>query len=274
MSAPPLPDHPVIPGAEARVSKVAERTPWVVIALHGFSATRQETAPLAETVASQLNANLFEARLSGHGLVDKPMDGVMAEHWLADAMSALETGMRLGERIVLIGTSTGATLATAMLDQAIAEHIDTIVMISPNFAPNDPKASWATRPGGPLLAQLLVGDERCWEPRNEMQARYWSTCYPTAAGIEVMRLVDYANRQLPAEISQRLLVFYSNDDKVVSAEAIRGAFDAIESPRKQLVEVPDAADTSKHVLAGDILSPNTTQRIADTITEFILRPAP
>ncbi|MDD4273595.1 MAG: hypothetical protein PHG14_07705 [Desulfobacter postgatei] len=35
--------------------------------IHGFSATRKETAPLSDLVAKTLNANLFYTRLSGHG---------------------------------------------------------------------------------------------------------------------------------------------------------------------------------------------------------------
>ena len=242
--------------------------------LHGFSATRQETAPLAEMLAERLGANLFEARLSGHGHADRPMEGVLAEHWLADARSALEQGAQLGDKVIVIGTSTGATLATAMLNQDITSKVDTFVMISPNFRPTDPTAPWATRPGGLLLARLAVGETTCWEPRNELQGKFWSTCYPTTAGIEVMRLVNYANRQLPAEISQRLLVFYSKDDRVVSADAIRDAFEIIESPQKQLIEVPNSGDASNHVLAGDIMSPQTTSGIADKIVDFIGRPAP
>jgi len=264
----------LVPGTEERVTRVSPRTEWVVVALHGFSATRQETAPLAETIAKRLNANLFEPRLAGHGYIENAMDGVVAEHWLADAAAALAKGASLGDKMIVLGTSTGATLATAMLDQVVAKRVDTFVMISPNFAPTDPNAKWATRPGGPLLARLIVGDTSCWEPRNELQAKFWSTCYPTTAGIEVMRLVDYANRQLPADIPQRLLMFYSGDDQVVSADAIRDAFDLIGSPQKRLVEITDSADASNHVLAGDIISPNTTQRIAETILEFIERPAP
>ena len=60
----------LIPETEKRVTwygEPGERTAWVVVSLHGFSATRQETAPLAERVATALAANLFETRLSGHG---------------------------------------------------------------------------------------------------------------------------------------------------------------------------------------------------------------
>ena len=266
----------LIPGTESRIvwANGEARTPWSVVSLHGFSATRQETAPLAETVATLLNANLYEARLTGHGLARQPLAGVRAEDWLQDAADALVAGAAIGDKVIVIGTSTGATLAAAMLDHDLAKHIDTLVMISPNFEPRDPGARWLTRPAGPLLARLAVGDTRCWEPHNELQARFWSTCYPTAATVEMMRLVDRANRLLPASISQRLLMFYSRDDSVISPEAALEMFDATASPQKAALEITDSGDPSQHVLAGDILSPATTRSMAEAIAGFIERPTP
>jgi fermentation-respiration switch protein FrsA (DUF1100 family) len=147
-------------------------------------------------------------------------------------------------------------------------------MISPNFEPRDPGARWLTRPAGPLLARLAVGDTRCWEPRDELQERFWSTCYPTAAAVEMMRLVDRANRLLPADIPQRLLMFYSRGDMVISPKAALDVFNATASPQKAAMEITDSEDPSQHVLAGDILSPTTTQAVADAIVSFIRRPAP
>lgn len=270
------PTEGLIPDTESRIvwADGEARTSWSVVNLHGFSATRQETAPLAETVASMLNANLYEARLTGHGRVEQPLAGVRAEDWLQDAADALASGAAIGDKIVVIGTSTGATLAAAMLDHELAKHIDTLVMISPNFEPRDPGARWLTRPAGPLLARLTVGDTRCWEPRDELQERFWSTCYPTAAAVEMMRLVDRANRLLPADIPQRLLMFYSRGDMVISPKAALDVFNATASPQKAAMEITDSEDPSQHVLAGDILSPTTTQAVADAIVSFIRRPAP
>jgi hypothetical protein len=45
-----------------------QKTPWAVVYVHGFSASRMETAPVADLVAKELGANLFYTRLSGHGL--------------------------------------------------------------------------------------------------------------------------------------------------------------------------------------------------------------
>ncbi len=266
----------LVPGTEKRITWFAgrERTPFSVLYLHGFSATRQETAPLSTTVATALGANLFETRLTGHGRERDWLSGVRAEDWLHDAVEALTVAARLGERVVIISTSTGATLAAAILDHPVMDEVDTIVMLSPNFAPNDSNAAWLTRPAGPLLARLMVGETRSWEPHNDAQARYWSTTYPTAAAVEMMRLVDLANRKMPATISPRLLMFYSKDDEVVSPEVAMSVFEGTDAPQKAAIEIIDPGDPSHHVLAGDVLSKGKTPEVANRIVEFIRRPSP
>jgi alpha-beta hydrolase superfamily lysophospholipase len=270
----PFPEATLIPGTEERIVPATSPSQWVVVFLHGFSATRQETAPLAERVAAGLGASLVEARLAGHGQAENPMQGVLAEHWMADAERVLTRAAEMGDKLVVIGSSTGATLAAAMLDQPIAAEIHTLVMLAPNFLPRGAGAAWLTRPGGPLLAWLIAGETRCWEPANELQARFWSTCYPTAATVEVMRLVNRANELVSGEHEQNLLVFYSPDDQVVSPDAVLAAYNAFQAPNKLLVEVQDSGDAKDHILAGDIMSPGTTARIATQIVEFIRPPAP
>ncbi|MCH9696340.1 MAG: lysophospholipase [Gammaproteobacteria bacterium] len=271
------PDDPnVIPGTEERVSWFhddQQRTSWVVVAIHGFSATRQETAPLAEMVALSLEANLFEARLKAHGLRDAPMVDASAEDWLNDTARALATGAALGDKLVVIGTSTGATLAMSLLSHELMQRVDTLVLISPNFAPRDSNAQWLTRPYGPILADLIAGKTRSWQAHNALQAKYWSTTYPTTAAVEMMRTVDRANAALPASVSQRVLLFYSPDDQVVSTTATLAAIDQIDAREKRIVPIKNPGDPSHHVLAGDILSPGTTAQIATVIAEFTLRPA-
>ena len=266
----------LVPGTEKRITWFAEgeRTTWSVVYLHGFSATRQETAPLSGIVARALGANLFETRLSGHGRERAPLTAVRAEDWLADAAEALAIGAAIGERVVVIGTSTGATLATAMLGDPAMEAVDTLVMLSPNFEPRDPGAAWLTRPAGPLLASLFVGEMRSWEPYNEKQGRYWSTSYPMAAAVEMMRLVDLAEQKLPGTIAQRLLLFYSPDDEVISPTAALAIVENTAAPHKSAIKIRDPGDPSHHVLAGDVLSAATTQEIADDIVAFIERQAP
>ena len=266
--------YALIPDTEKRVTWYGDsgtRTPYAVVSLHGFSATRQETAPLAERVAASLGANLFETRLTGHGHMKLPMHEVRAEDWLADAAEAFAVGARLGEKIVVIGTSTGGTLALAMSGHQTADAVSDMVLISPNVRPSDGNAAWLTGPAGPLIARLVAGDTRSWEAHNERQARYWSTSYPIEAAIEVMRLVDLLNERLPMQLAQDLLVLVSPDDEVVSAEATKQAFERIDAPQRALVEIEHAGDPSNHVLAGDILSPGSTDDIAALIVDFVQR---
>lgn len=265
--------YALIPETEKRVTwhgAAGTRTPFAVVSLHGFSATRQETAPLAERVAEALGANLFETRLSGHGRAQQPLQAVGAEDWLADTAEALAIGARLGEKIVVLGTSTGGTLALAMSDHDTAAVVSDIVVISPNLEPSDAKAAWLTRPAGPLIARIIAGDTRSWQAHNAEQERYWSTSYPIEAAIEVMRLVDLLNSRLPMELQQNLLVLLSPDDAVVSPEATRQAYARISAPHKMMVEIQDAGDPSNHVLAGDILSPGMTDQVAAVIVDFVL----
>ncbi len=261
----------LIPGTEKRIRWQVHnnRTEYAVVYLHGFSATRQAYAPTPELIADALGANLFETRLTGHGRVEQAMTGIVAEDWLEDAAEALAIGARIGDRIILIGTSTGATLALAMGGDASFERVDTLVLISPNFAPADSNAGLLTGPAGPVIARLLVGETRTWTPHNERHGRFWTTSYPITAAVEMMRLVDHVQSRLPLDLGSDVLVLISPDDRVVSPAATLAAVGKIGAPRKQLLEFEDVGDPSRHVLAGDILSPDTTEQVAAAIVEFV-----
>ena len=88
-----------------------KQTEYSIVYLHGFSASRQEISPVMEKVADALGANLFFTRLSGHGQTTEALSESTPKEWFQDATEALEIGKRLGEKVILVGTSTGATLA-------------------------------------------------------------------------------------------------------------------------------------------------------------------
>ena len=103
----------ITPGAEKTFvwhNDKQEKTPLSIVYLHGFSATRQELAPVAQRVGEQLGANVFLTRLVGHGRSSEAMREVTLQRLIDDAREALHIGNQIGERTLLIGTSTGATL--------------------------------------------------------------------------------------------------------------------------------------------------------------------
>ncbi|MEQ8205203.1 MAG: alpha/beta fold hydrolase [Woeseia sp.] len=264
----------LVDGAEKRIrwyaNLPATRTEYALVYLHGFSATRQEIAPVCELLADVLQANLFETRLTGHGLVNDRLTDVAAEDWLADAAEALAVGQKIGQRTILIGTSTGATLALAMRDRFATAGVDALVLLSPNFAPVDASADILTWPGGPLLAQAVVGDERSWTAANELQERYWTTRYPLAAAVEVMRLVKAVRSDLPMHLEQPVLTLLSPQDEVVDVERARLALRKITAPANEVVNI-DARGANGHVFAGDILSPVNNELVVNQILDFVDR---
>lgn len=269
-SAPP---PGLVPGTEKRLlwaGAPGERTEYAVIFVHGFSASRQEIAPVPERVAAALGANLFETRLAGHGFAENPLANVAAEQWLDDGAEALAVGARLGDKLVLIGSSTGATLALALAGHPDFGRIHTLVLLSPNHGPKDPASVWLTRPFGPLIARAMIGEYRGFRAANEAQARYWSTRYPTSALVEMMRLVDRANERVREAAVPRALLVYSPEDRVVAVDRLLAAFETLPAVVKEVDARTATADPGRHVLAGDILSPATTPAMVDRIKDFVL----
>lgn len=247
------------------------RTALAVVYLHGFSADRHEMDPVPQGVAEALGANLLLTRLTGHGQDGAALGDATAADWLRDTDEALAAASRLGERVVLIGTSTGGTLAVWGAGRGRwGGSLAALVLVSPNFGPRDRSAEFLLWPWGGLLARLLVGPERCFEPFNEAQARHWTTCYPTRALLPMMALVDHVRRSGPGRVTAPLLVLYSPEDVVVDAAVTEALFPAFASPVKALVPVQGSGDPAQHVLAGDILSPSTTDEVVERIVTFVL----
>ena len=264
----------LVPGTEKRISYAGEPrlTEWSVVYLHGFSATRQETAPLAERVAEALDANLFETRLTGHGLQSDALVGATAENWLDDTAEALAAGAALGDKVIVIATSTGATLATALLDHELMNAVDALVFLSPNFGLRNKTVRYASGPFGKILTRLLAGETLSWTPDNEAQGLYWSTHYPSSAVIEMVRTLDLAESKLTGQSRQRWLLMYSQSDDTIDPAAAIASLDRIEARTEVLFEVSAPNDDTGHILAGDIMSPHTTDEVVRQIVEFILHP--
>lgn len=245
-------------------------TPWSVVYLHGFSASRLETAPLAEHVARQLGANLFYSRLTGHGrTAPQAMGEASVQDWLADTLEALRIGQVLGEKVLIIGCSTGATLATWLAlrpeGQAIAAH----VFLSPNFGPRDKRANIINAPWGRQIALALQGTVRSWQPSDPREADAWTARYPTRALFPMMALVNRVRRADMAAFHTPVLMLYSEQDQTVDPRQTREVFAHIASDHKKAIVVDYSASLGQHVLAGDILAPEATTPMADSIVSWV-----
>jgi len=263
----------ITPGTERSIawaSGTRHKTPLSVVYLHGYSATRQEVFPLAERVASALGANLFQTRLSGHGRDGAAMASGSVAAWQQDALEALHIGSMIGERVLLLSASTGGTLSTWLASQEQARSLGAMVMISPNFAARDRSLyvlEWPLL--GPLLLHYLGERYRSWQPINELHARYWTWSYPYAALPELVRLMKSVEAIDKSTIEVPTLMVYSPRDQVIDADAVVETFESWGGAHKQLIAFELSTDPAQHVLAGDALSPETTEQMVELITAYV-----
>ena len=196
------------------------KTPLSVVYVHGFSAGPAELRPVPEEVAKALGANLFFTRLAGHGRDGAAMAQASAEDWLFDMAEAMAIGRRLGDRVIVIGTSTGGTLAAlAASDPQLNQGLAGTVLISPNFGIHAPAQWILDAPFVESWGGAVAGETRAFTPHNDEQARHWTTEYPTAALYPMARLIRAALEVDYAQVKTPALFLYAPADKVVDPPA-------------------------------------------------------
>ena len=250
------------PATKARDAARDRLHPWLL-------GSKGEVRPLPDKVAAALGANLFYTRLTGHGQDGAAMAEGSVNAWINDYAEAIAIGRAIGDKVVVIGTSTGAALATwaATPAGAVAE-VATIVAISPNYGLQAAGTGLLTLPWGREIAELLIGKERSFEPVNALNAR---------------ALDDAISDQRPAAARRvdeaRLRDTGRGDPHPGAVHLLRrrqgGAAGADARDRRPLGR-PARAGAGRaqrrpfhHVIAGDALSPATTQVLADRIVAWI-----
>ena len=260
------------PGTEKHIiwaGEPGEKTPISIIYIHGFSATRGESAPVCDRVAEELGANLYYTRLTGHGRDGDAMGEARLGDWQADVLEAWEIGRRIGEETIVVAMSTGAPLAAWLAADTpeMENHgMTALILISPNFQPVNESAKIVLWPGGLLITRLVVGKYYSFEPQNELHAYYWTSSYPSKALRRMMQACRLGTKAPLEEIQVPTLFLYTENDEVVSIPALLEAYERFGSEEKSLINVTEAQD---HNMTGDIISPETTQIVVDHILQFL-----
>lgn len=259
-------------GCEKRVVWAnGERTkaPYVLLYIHGFSATGEELRPLPDLVAAHLGANIFFTRLEGHGQDGPAMARATFADWQRDMAQAFEVAAALGDQVIIMGCSTGCTLATLSL--AAGQQAAAVVHISPNFGLTNMAAQMLLdMPYSRYWGKYVAGFERRFEPINPAHEQFWTTRYPTEA---VSTMADAVRAARHADLSQihTPAYFALNDaDTVVNPREIRKVIKRWGGPTEtKLITPGDGDDANGHVMAGDIFSPNQTAPLAQQISAWL-----
>lgn len=248
------------------------KTPLAIVYLHGFSASRGELSPVFESVGEQLGANIFFTRLAAHGRGDgEAFATVRPQQWMDDAREALAIGRRIGERVVVVGMSTGALLALQLAaEERRPGTIAALVLISPNHQVADPRARFISGPFGPWLARLLVGRTRTFPVANAKHAELWTRTYRSEGIVALMDLVNGTRNLDLSQITVPALTLYTHHDDVVDVGLIRSRHEQLGSPVKRIMDV---AEATRHEMASDALGPQAVGPVVRLVLDFLRKDA-
>lgn len=247
-----------------------EKTDWAVIFIHGFSATKHEIRPLPDLIAKELGANIFYARLTGHGQDSDAMGRANLADWQVDTAEAFEIGHQLGRKLMVIACSTGCTMAALHL--ADGGKADAFVQVSPNYGlqfwPAQRLLEWE---GSKVLHPLTVGREMILKPISEEHAAYWTLKYPIAAVALTTDAVQLVQKAPLSRVTTPTFFAVNPADRVISAPEAKATAARWGGPvTYHKVKAGPKDDAMGHVMAGDVFSPNQTAPLARRILDWVV----
>ncbi len=256
------------------------KTPVSFVYIHGFSAGPLELEPTIQNLAAMSKANLFITRLRAHGLESgAAFRNVRAEEWLADAIEAIAVGHLIGDRVVVAGMSTGASLAL-LATEALNRHRhelkpDGLILLSPNFRLANRGADVLMREGmapfTEMVMRVVEGGEHEFPLRNEWHRERWTSRYPIEGAVQLMRVLRaLATLRLDDECLADIprLLLYTEKDTVVSVAEIESR---LEASRAEGLTAVNWANGDQHQLASRAFSPEKTDELVTVIDQWVRR---
>ena len=254
---------------------IPQQTDYAIVYLHGFSGSTADGAPVHLEVAKAMGANIYLPRLYAHGLAtDEGLLEYTGEKSLDSAREALAVGKLLGKKVILMGTSTGCTLALALA--AAHPELAALVLYAPNIRINHPLDFVATLPWGlQIIRQVEGGLYHEMQQPSETKKQYWTTKYRLEAPVQMQKLLETA--MIP-ETFEKVTVpvfsgfYYKNEaeqDPVVSVAAMREMFKNLGTPNdlKQEQAFPNAG---AHEIASALVTTNH-QEVKVATLDFLQR---
>jgi pimeloyl-ACP methyl ester carboxylesterase len=271
--------HKIKPNNEARIiwanDSLKEITEYAIVYLHGFSASQEEGNPVHRNIAKAFGCNLYLSRLAEHGIdTTEQLMNLTADNYWESAKQALAIGKKLGKKIILMGTSTGATQAL-QLAAAFPNDVAALILYSPNIAINDPNAWILNNNWGLQIARLVKGGNYN-NPADErpIYKQYWNKPYRLEATVALEEMLETTmSKQTFNKITQpTLLLYYYKDeqhqDKVVKVSAMLKMFEQLSTPSDKKVQKAMPL-TENHVLASPIKSKDVVG--VENETKFFLK---
>lgn len=234
------------------------QTEYSVLFLHGFSASPREGYPMVPEFAQKYSFNAYLPLLSGHGIDSEDSFVKLSPADLVhSAKDALALNQVLGKKTIVIGSSTGCTLAIYLAAKN-PNAIHGMYLFSPNIDLADRTSNFLLYPWGLQMGRWVIGKRRTIEEwANSEHADYWTTTYRTEGVVALKYLLNRTmTDEVFAEVKQPFYAsyFYKNDeekDDVISIPDVERFYEGSGTPSDQKKLVPNA-EANAHVMTCDM----------------------
>ena len=267
--------HQVKPDNEARIvwqDSTQAKTEYSIVYLHGFTASQEEGDPVHVDFAKKFGCNLYLPRLADHGIdTTEQLLYFSADRFWESAKEALAIGSAIGDKVILMSTSTGGTVAL-MLAAEFPDDVYGLINMSPNIEINDPNAFLLNNPWGLQIARLVKGGDYQVVNYNADRQKYWNEKYRLESLVQLQELIEQKmNAETFSKVSQPSLTLYyykdeENQDPTVKVSAMLKMNQELATPEplKQIIAIPDAG---AHVMGSHLVSKDI-EGVEKTIYEF------
>ena len=252
------------------------RTKYSIVFIHGFTTTGYQSKEFLNKLSSELDANLFMTRLSGHGVPYEGTKQMQIDKIMYDVSEAIIIGEKIGENVILVGHSLGGALSMlAADDEVLSKKIDTLVLFAPgnsgfsSFAfTNTIISSLVDRTGS--LCWLIDCNPRSFMelPDDEKWENYFATDFDTTIFYQIAR-IPFATDSISYEtISTSALVFYDENDRLVNASKLKSNFKKWAAKNKIVSVETLETDRGRHMFPS-ISNPHLDQMFLDEIKNWV-----
>lgn len=253
------------PDNEGRViwanDSLKNKTPYCLLYLHGFSASWFEGNPVHIDFARHFGMNLYIPRLASHGLeTNEALIDMTPDRLWESAKEALVAAQSLGDKVILMSTSTGGTLSLKLAAD-FPDLISGLILFSPNIAINNGAAFLLDKPWGLQIARAVShGKYRVTNTDSTSEdCKYWYCKYRLEGVVYLQQLVDATMTQKTfANVKQPVFLGYyykdeEHQDPTVRVDAMLKMFNELGTPEnlKEKVAFPNAGC---HPIACKLLS--------------------
>jgi len=239
-------------------SNTPEKTEYCLLYLHGFSASPKEGYPVNVDFAKRYHMNAYFPRLYGHGLeTPNNLADMTPDNLINSAKDALKVARQLGDKVILMSTSTGGTLSLILASEN--SDIEALILYSPNIEMFDDMTKILTYPWGLQVAKLINGEMVEYPDDPPLEKKYWQSSYNIQAVAYLQSLVENTMVEDTFEkVKQPVFLGYyyldeENQDHTVKVAASINMFENLGTPTnlKRKVAFPNVG---VHPLASDIKS--------------------